>query len=195
MTKLTRSRATCLAVQAGYTTIELMVVVALLGVVTGMAVVQVDSARPGLKSDGGMRVVLSQMGQAREMAITQRRNMRIAFTLGNKVTITREEVPSLPNPLTEVQTVLMEGGVQFLKVVSDDTPETFGNSTAVAFRGAAEIKFTPDGTLVDENGATLNGTVLLAIPNLPLSARAVTVFGSTGRIRAYRWNGAAWKPV
>jgi hypothetical protein len=28
-----------------------------------------------------------------------------------------------------------------------------------------------------------------------LSARAVTFFGSTGRIRGYRWDGRAWKTV
>jgi hypothetical protein len=28
-----------------------------------------------------------------------------------------------------------------------------------------------------------------------MSARAITLFGSTGRIRAFRWNGTTWKVV
>ncbi len=179
--------------QAGYSLTEMMIVVGLAGVLTAIAVVQMDQSRPGLKGDGGMRVVLSQMRQAREMAITQRRNMRIAFTLGNKVTITREEVPALPTPTTVVQSVLMESGVQFALAVTADTPDVYGNSVAVGF--PTEVKFTPEGTLVDQNGATLNGTVFLAIPNLKMSARAVTVLGSTGRIRGYRWDGTYWKLV
>jgi hypothetical protein len=35
----------------------------------------------------------------------------------------------------------------------------------------------------------------LAIPNIGESARAVTVLGSTGRVRGYRWNGTNWKVV
>ena len=40
-----------------------------------------------------MRVVLAQMNQAKELAITQRRNMRITFIGNNSVQIVREEVP------------------------------------------------------------------------------------------------------
>jgi hypothetical protein len=38
----------------------------------------------------------------------------------------------------------------------------------------------------------LNGTIVLASPNILNSTRAVTVFGSTGRVRGYRWNSKAW---
>ena len=66
----------------------------------------------------------------------------------------------------------------------------------LAFGIATEVKFAPDGTLVNQSGATLNGT---RVPGdherQPLSARAVTVLGSTGRVRGYRWDGRAWKLV
>jgi hypothetical protein len=48
---------------------------------------------------------------------------------------------------------------------------------------------------VNEIGQTIDGTAFLAIPNADRSARAITVMGATGRIRAYRWDGANWKPV
>ena len=48
----------------------------IMGVVTGMAVIQIGSSKQGLSGDGAMRVVLSQLNQASELAITQRRNMR-----------------------------------------------------------------------------------------------------------------------
>ena len=56
------------------------------------------------------------------------------------------------------------------------------------------MKFSPDGTLVNQDGASANGTAFLAIPNQALSARAVTILGSTGRIRGYKWNGSKWRP-
>ena len=180
--------------RAGYSLIELMLVVGIMGVVIGIAVVQIGSSKQGLNGDGAMRVVLSQLTKARELAITQRRNMRLEFINGNTVEIKREEVPAGDGPTT-VSSVPFEGGLQFLTVADlPDTPDAFGNSAAVAF-AASEIKFAPDGTLVDQDGKTLNGTVFVALPSQKLSARAVTVFGSTGRVRAFRWNGASWKPV
>ena len=180
--------------QAGYSLIELMMVTGIMGVLTGMAVVQIGSSRQGLIGDGAMRVVLAQANQARELAITQRRNMRLTFSAGSQVEIVREEVPG--PTLTTISTVVFEGGLQFLTVAGlPDTPEEFGNSSAVTFGAATEIKFAPDGTLVDQSGNTLNGTVFVAVAGQKLSARAVVFYGSTGRIRGYRWDGISWKTV
>ena len=190
---LGRNHDKSISAQTGYSLIELMLVVATMGVVTAMAALQIGSSRVGLNGDGAMRVVLSQLNQARELAITQRRNMRLTFT-GTTTTVTREEVPG--PTLTTLSSVPFEGSLQFVLVSGlPDTPDAFGNSSAVAFGTATEVKFSPDGTLVDQNGATLNGTVFVALPNQKLSARAVTVFGSTGRVRAFRWDGASWKAV
>jgi hypothetical protein len=41
-------------------------------------------------------------------------------------------------------------------------------------------------------GGLTNGTVYLAMPSSLLSARAVTVLGSTGRVRGYKWDGRRW---
>lgn len=204
--------------QAGYNVIELMFVVGIMGVLTGMALLQMGASRPGLKGDGAMRVVLSQMNAARELAITQRRNMRIEFTAGNKVEIRREEVtvPATDPPtMTTISSVLMEGGLQFATVtnvpITSTVPDVVcnGSITAVSFPTATgtplEVKFKPDGSLVNQEGAILNGTVCLSLPNQVygttsstngvLSARAVTVLGSTGRVRGYRFDGHVWKMV
>jgi len=178
----------------GYSLTELMVVVGLLGILSSMAVAQIAMSRPGTKGDSGMRVVLAQLVQAREMAITQRRNMRVTFTNSNQVDIQREEIPG--PALTTLQTTVIEGGVQFLIVSGvPDTPDAFGNSSAVAFGSATEVKFNPQGQLVDQNGQMLNGTVFVALSQDKRSARAVTVLGSTGRVRGFRWNGTVWVKV
>ena len=74
-------------------------------------------------------------------------------------------------------------------------PDAFGNATAVNFAGTDGGPTTgmllPGGRHVRESGgANLNGSVFLG-QNRPVStARAVTVLGTTGRIRAYHINGA-----
>ena len=180
--------------QQGYSLIEMMIVVGVMGVVTGIAVLQVGSSKQAFAGDGAMRVVLAQLTQARELAITQRRNIRVAFAGTSVVQTVREEVPG--PVLTTLYQIPFEQGLKFLTVAGlPDTPDAFGNSTAVSFGTATEIKFTPDGTLVDQNGNYLNGTVFVAMAGQKMSARAVTVFGSTGRVRAFRWDGSAWRVV
>ena len=217
MTKVSRPpvREAGYILEAGYTLIEMMFTLGIMGVLVGMAVVTISFSRPAALGDGAMRIVVSQMNAARELAITQRRNMRVTFTLGNKVEIIREEVPG--PTLTTVSSVLMEGGLQFLTVANlPDTPDVFcgGTITAVSFPTATgtplEVKFKPDGSFVNQDGAILNGTVFVALPSQIYtvgnstggvrSARAVTVQGSTGRVRGYRFEGGVngglyWKPV
>ena len=74
-----------------------------------------------------------------------------------------------------------------------DTPDAFGNGRAVNFGGPTTVWFLADGSLTDANGVPVSGTVFLATPSQPLSARAVTVLGPTGRIQGYRWDGKAWR--
>ncbi len=87
-----------------------------------------------------------------------------------------------------------EGGVQFglPESLSEDTPDKFGKDAPVAFGSAQTISFNSDGVLVDGGGTPLNGTIFLMLPNETGSLRAVTVLGAVGRVRGYRWNGAAW---
>jgi hypothetical protein len=169
-------------------------VVGLMGILSSMAVMQMSRTRPALRGDGAMRVILAQMRTARELAISERRYMRVVFAGTNRVDVVREEVPG---PATTVLgSRLLEGGMEFALVGGvPDTPDSFGATSAVAFGVVTDIKFSPDGTLVNQNGQSINGSVFLAIPTVKESVRAVTVLGSTGRIRGYRWDGRNWKLV
>ena len=58
--------------------------------------------------------------------------------------------------------------------------------------GPNTMMFQSDGTFVNAAGTTLNGTVFMGVTGIPSTARAVTVLGTTGRIRSYRSAGAGW---
>jgi prepilin-type N-terminal cleavage/methylation domain-containing protein len=175
----------------GYSLIELMIVVAIMGVVSSIALFQVGNLRPYLKGDGAMRTVIGQMNTARELSITQRRSIQVAF-VGNIITLTRQDIPA---GTTVLATISMEGGVQFgLTSGVPDTPDLYGNAAAASFGAATSAYFSSDGSLVDLAGFPVSGTIFLTIPNQPRGTRAVTVFGATGRIRGYRWDSdhAQW---
>ena len=178
----------------GFSVIELIVVMGIAAVIATIAVFQLNAAQPSFRSDGAMRVVLAQMRTARELAITQRRFMRVTFIDPNRVEIHREEFPG-PST-TVVQSTVLEGNMQYL-LLDDvpDTPDGFGNDSAIDFQSAATVKFSPDGLLIDQDGVPINGSVFLALASVARSARAITVLGSTGRIRAYRWDGRGWRLV
>lgn len=194
--------------ERGYNLIEMMFVLGIMAILAGMSLVQIGTTREAMRGDAAMRVVLSQMNQARELAITQRRYMRVTFTVSagslNTINIVREDTTTTT---TAISSVPFEGGAQFVLVSGlPDTPDAFGKTAATSFTsssgtftsvaGSTSVaKFSPDGTLVDWNGRTANGTVFVALPNTAMSARAVTVLGSTGRVRGYRWDGQAWKVV
>jgi hypothetical protein len=45
---------------------------------------------------------------------------------------------------------------------------------------------------VDPSGDTINGTIFIGTTATLASARAITVFGPTALIRAWRWDGVKW---
>jgi type II secretory pathway pseudopilin PulG len=213
MTKVRRRRLS----EAGYSMMELLFTVGILSVVSLTAVLQTESSRQAAKGDAAMRVVLAQLNTAQQLAITQRRNMRVTFLNNNQIQIIREEVPG--PTLTTLTTVYLEGSLQFATVANlPDTPDAFCNSSIVpvsfptATGAPPEVKFQPDGTFVNQDGIPLNGTIFLSLPGQTftrvsnngdgilrssgvLSSRAATIMGSTGRVHGYRFDGNMWQPV
>jgi len=90
-----------------------------------------------------------------------------------------------------MSTMLLESGVTFhLYTSQPNTPDMFGNAGDWDFGATTTtMAFTPEGSLVNQLGVPINGTVYLGRPTDTKTARAVTVFGTTGRIRGYRWLG------
>ena len=186
--------------QHGFTLLEAMATISITAVVGSMATAGIVTARRNYQGDGAMRVVMAQLNLAREMAITQRHNMEIQFVGGNWIRVVRHEID--PAVTTVLANVALEGNAQFaLTTGVPDTPDGFGATSAIEFGAAATVMFTTDGTLIDSGGTPVNGTVFLSIQNQQSSTRAVTVLGSTGRVRGYKWvpgtgtTGGGWARV
>jgi len=171
--------------------IELLLVLGIAGTVMGIAMFQIGAVQPSMKGDGAMRIIMAQLNTARELSISQRRMMQVNFLGTGQIQIVRQEVPA---GTTALPTVAVEGGLQYGLIAGIvDTPDGFGlKAGGIAFGTATAYLFSSDGTLIDQNGNPLNGTVFLAIPGVARSFRAVTIMGGTGRIRGYKWDGHSW---
>src|SRR5688572_18154916 len=184
--------------ERGFTLIELMMGVMFIGILGAMALFEIGSARPALVADGVMRTVMAQLNLARETAVAQRRQIDVVFDQDKHVLrLFKKDLPPATSRTLLAETAL-EGGVRFgmPATLASDTPDKFGKSAAVTFGSGGtptlDLSFNSDGVLVDSLGNSLSGSIFLMLPKVDESARAVTVLGSIGRVRGYRWNGKAW---
>jgi prepilin-type N-terminal cleavage/methylation domain-containing protein len=174
----------------GFSMVELLIVIGAISVMTVFALPLVQNSVPSLRANAAMNQVVRMMRSARHSAISDRRVTTISFIGTNQIQLS--QVPptgGAPVPLDIPST--LEGGGQFIVFPTvPDTPMGFGKAAPVSFPAT---QFLSDGSFGTNVGIPVNGTVFIGLPGQPFTARAVTVLGSTGRIRAYHWDGTAWQ--
>jgi hypothetical protein len=143
------------------------------------------------KADSGTVQALDVMRAAREMAISQRRNMQVQFVGTNQIQISRVNIPN--GDLTLLRTVRLENRMRFMRVGGiPDTPDIFGVIAGQFSFPSTTRMFTSEGTFIGASGDVMNGTLFLAVPDEANSARAITFFGPTALLRTWRWDGSKW---
>jgi prepilin-type N-terminal cleavage/methylation domain-containing protein len=182
--------------ESGFSLLEILVVVALMGALAAMAIMVSPSFTRTARADASVVQVLDAMRSAREVAISQRRNVELWFILPNAVQTRRVDINStgVVTGTTVLRTVELENRMEIRldPAVLDDTPDLFGRTAGVSFGASPSRMFTSEGTFVNATGDVLNGTLFLSIPNEENSLRAITVMGATALIHAWRWNGREW---
>ena len=178
--------------ERGYSMVELTVVAILLMIISAMAIVQIHPALQQQQASSAMIEVASELRQAREMAITQRRQIQVQFIAPNQIVLTRLNI----NPGVVGNTFFNPPMQYWQTAGKGDTPDGFGATGAIVFGGIVggppTMMFQSDGTFVNTLGVPINGTIFIGDKVDPSSARAVTVLGATGRIKMYKNNANAW---
>ncbi len=182
--------------QRGFSLLEALTAIALIMIVSGMAVINFSSVIPRAKANSAMDQVLSQLRSARARAIAHRRNVQVQFIGTNQLLIT--EIVTIGPPLPAPLPVSFEGGAKYMVFNGiQDIPDNFGNTQPIYFNGLSGgppiMQFTTNGSFIDGTNNLVNGTVFLGIAGNPLTARAISVLGATGRVREYHWDGTQWQ--
>lgn len=176
--------------ERGISLVEILTIIAIASVIFGISIIAFQAAASTIQGDANLRILERQLKLARDTAVAQRRSVEVQFVAPNELYVIRHD---LPNGTTLLQSAYFENNSTFIRFPDvPDTPDTFGGTEAINVGGATTLMFTSDGMFVDGAGMPVNATVYIGQPGKPETQRAVTVFGSTARIRTYRWNGSQW---
>jgi Tfp pilus assembly protein FimT len=175
---------------SGFSLLETLLTVGVLMVMTAISVPAIRNEVFDAKASSAMRQVQGSLRAARDAAMTQRRTMEVIFSGNGTIQVFRMD-GVVRTPLSTMTLVNGMGYQMFTSL--PDTPDLFGQGGGVSFGGLTTVYFLADGSVSDAVGIPVSGTLFLGMPNQPLSARAVTVLGPTGRIQSYRWDSRVWR--
>jgi len=190
--------------ERGFSLIELGVVVLIIFVLAAIAIPQMMPFLYTARADSYARMVVSQLRQAREYAIANRRYVQISFPPGaggvsQVQTVIKNSLTAGGGPDGNAVTVPLVLPYTFTAFGAlGDTPDGFGAGSAIVFENinggpAGGMYFQSDGELVDAlTFQPINGTVFIGDTAQKTTARAVTVLGTTGRIRAWTATSGVW---
>ena len=183
--------------QHGFSLIELMVVLTIIFIVSAIAVTMLTPNLQQARVDAEMREVLDTFRQAREFSIANRRYVQISFPANNQIQVTQMDnlTPGAGGVNPVLTTLTLAPPLVFNLDGMPDTPDAYGNGNAIEIAGInggppAGMYFESDGQFVA--AATylpINGTVFMGYPGQQSTARAVTILGTTGRVRGWKSAG------
>ena len=165
---------------------EILLVAGLLMLVGGFSMMIIGPALEARNVEMAVRTVSTQMSRARQISVDTRRKTKVTFTTPGTITVESLE----GGTWTQVSTVDLPGDMEL--GIDGSVPGApapvgiYANNQVADFSSYSELFFMPDGSAVTSAGALTNGVVYMAQPSkLETTSRAVTLFGSTGRIK--RW--------
>jgi prepilin-type N-terminal cleavage/methylation domain-containing protein len=187
----------------GFTLVELMITLTVFLIATMMITMAVQPALREGRVSQGYNMTLAAMRLARDTSVAQRQIYYVTLNNAvtpNTVTITQGSTGIVINTYTLPSDVAYQVLPQFptSQTQFPTTPDGFGvGVTAIdldqGIAGGAKnvVYFYPDGSAKDVNGNFNNGVVYVARAGDYYSARALTAWGATGRLRGWRMDTKA----
>jgi Tfp pilus assembly protein FimT len=194
---MTAPRRRVLVDERGFSLAEILTIVAIIAVLFGITIIAFQAAATTIQGDSNLRILEGQLKYARDIAVSERRSVQVVLTAptvdGNTLAMIQVIRQDRPSGTTLLSSAMLENNTTFVDFDTvPDTPESFGASSVYAPGGGTPYLFTPDSMFTDQAGSPVNATIFIGQAGKVVTARAVTVFGTTARIRTYRWNGSQW---
>jgi prepilin-type N-terminal cleavage/methylation domain-containing protein len=180
----------------GFSVLELLITLAICLTVAGITFIALWPMLKQSHVNAAYDTTLSVIRNYRNQSITQSKRYMLIFAPPGTITVQYlgAGVPVAPPPVT-VATYTLPDDIQFAVQAGFPAaaPDSFGTGvTAIDFDqgiglGSQNyIVFWPDGSSQDLLGNFNSGVLYLSRPGDLYSSRAISVFGTTGRVRGWR---------
>ncbi len=206
---------------AGFSVVELAVVMTIAGILTAIAVPQMISQRRLTRATAVTREIMTQMRYARQLAMSQSGATptgalrRVAYTFqyndtakeiriigpipAGTASLTDGTYPNIAGSSVVVRRSLVEGGLASSQIVSGiptslpGAPTSVDGVTGVALAGGnLNITFQPEGQVVDAANNPVDRALFIYNNQASqATASAITVRGASGRVKIWRYNANA----
>jgi Tfp pilus assembly protein FimT len=190
------TRKVSLPREEGFSLVELAFTLAIICIVVVVVFEAYANAYPAFRATSSVQLLQSELRQAREVSIDQRRSVQVTFQGTSELVAVVQGINGSSN--TQIYDYFLPEGLKYVLLTGvPDTPDGYGNSHAVNYSCPGNtlpctITFQSDGSVLDGGGAYNNGSIFIGITGQTQTARAVTILSATGRIRAWSYNGSAW---
>ena len=206
--------------QRGFSLLEMVFVIATIMIMTAVSFIALQPAWKQTRVTNAYNTTLMAMRQARESAVSQRGAYSVNFNTG----VSPNTVSIAPVTAATAACGGQNGAVQWagasnftfslpldigfrivagVPTAQTQTPDGFGTGAlaidfdqGIGAGGGTSVIFCPDGSAQDNFGNYNNGVLYLARASDLYSSRAITLWGTTGRLRGWRLmpNGACGSP-
>ena len=193
----------------GFSLLEMVIVMALVVIAASVTFISVQGAIRDQRTNGGFDNAFMQLRLARQRAIAERTRYIVTFgTPAPALAVTPLGAPTAKSiqvyrwtttaPPLQISTADLPTDVNFQTIAgiptgSTSVPDGFGSGiTPIDFDqgvgpGAGNlVMFMPDGSAHDLAGNFDSGILYIARNGDLASSRAITVFGTSGRVRGWR---------
>jgi type II secretory pathway pseudopilin PulG len=202
----------------GFSLLQLLIVVAIMGILTAIALPQMIGQRRLTRSIGATREIMTQMRYARQLAMSQRQAITFQYDTTTRVIniIDHNNVDTVANPNSGIDVLSLPGypstaGSTILATVSlaqgglttteiswgipaglPGAPTTADGLVVPNIASASNklnVTFQRDGSVVDATGNPVDQVLFIYNNIVPrATASAVSVRGSSGRVKIWRYN-------
>lgn len=179
----------------GVTLIELVIVLAMIGIVTALAIPKIDI--PRYQIDGAMRGVGTTILVAQRLAVSRQYDVAIRFDLSSQALLIHEDANNnrIVNAGERLRRLPLGEKVAFGRGGAPPEP-SLGTADPVTFTQRAEglpvVTFHRNGSASEAGGFYLTSRRALTSPQHVNDARAIEIERATGRAAWYRYTGSVW---
>lgn len=194
----------------GHSLVELVMVFALIGIVTSMALPQLLVQRRLSRSIGITREILTQLRETRQLAMSQRQAFTFQYDNATKqisiidhnanpgpATLINGSYPTTVNTRIVSRTPLADSATsaEIAYGIPSGVPTgALGDGIAMTplFNNQLNITFQPDGSVVDAAGDPQGRAMFIHNLRAPQgTASAISIMGASGRVKIWRYSASA----